>query len=235
MFPQLGTGSPTPRPKNDKRDLGEDVLRREQRRLRQENPDDLREHVPPQEIRIRRAEAARRHDVVARAGAQHETADQPRRTRPPDHRDDDQNQQEGLRGREVERQRHADRKEQIQPRQREEQLRDSHVDLVDPSAVIAGQRRRSPCQASTTTPRPAARRTARFVRRRAAARTGPGQNRRCRTGRAASGSRCQRGANPSRRAPRAGSGAPRTKNRTGYGRLRSSVNSSTPVGEGIVA
>ena len=120
MFPQLGTGSPTPRPKKDNVTSARMYCGASSAACVRRIAHNLRKHVAPQEVRIRRTQAARRHDVVARAGAQHETADQPRRTRPPDHRDEGQYQQEGLRRGEVEWQRHPHRKEQVQPRQREE-------------------------------------------------------------------------------------------------------------------
>ena len=111
MFPQLGTGSPTPRPKNDKRDLGQDVLRRQQGRLRQGDSQHLRQHVPPQQVDVRGAKAPRRHDVVPQLGAQHDAANQSRRARPPDEPNDREDQQKRLRRLDVQRQGHPDRKQ----------------------------------------------------------------------------------------------------------------------------
>ena len=206
MFPQLGTGSPTPRPKNDNVTSARMYCGASNAAWVSDDPDDLREHVPPQKIEIRCAEAAGRDDVVARAGAQHEAANQPGRARPPDEPDHHENQQKSLSGSDVEGQGHADGKQQIQPGQRQKQLCDAHVDLVNPSPVVTRQASDHRTHPQRQAQPPTARRTVRFVRQKAGVKTDPARNRRCRAGRAGSGCRFQRGANPIPRVQPDGSG-----------------------------
>ena len=60
MLPQLGTGSLTPNPKNDRVSFRRNVSRHEQGRLREQHAERLGQNVPAQKIEIRTAESSRR-------------------------------------------------------------------------------------------------------------------------------------------------------------------------------
>ncbi len=139
MFPQLGTGSPTPRPKNDNVTSARMYCGTSSAACVSAIPSTCGKHVPPQEVDVRGAEAPCRDDIVPQPGAEHDTANQSRRARPPDESNHREDQQKRLRRLDVQRQRHPNRKQEIQPRQREEQLRDAHDRLIHPRSVKTGQ------------------------------------------------------------------------------------------------
>src|SRR5947209_9461645 len=118
--------------------LSKDVLRHEDSPLGQQHAKRLRQHMAAQQIGIRRPKALRSAHVVPFARAQDHAAHQPRRARPPDQADDDNQQQKRLLRTYLQRQECTDGKQQIQPGQHEEKLCAAHQRFVRPAAVEAG-------------------------------------------------------------------------------------------------
>jgi hypothetical protein len=134
-----------PEPEEREGDLGQDVLRDEQRALGQEQAEGLGRDVPADQVEVARAEPAGRTHVVALPRAQHEAAHEARRPRPVHEADDEHEHQERLVRGEVERQGRAHREEEVEPGQGEEDVGRPHHDGVRPPAVEPRHRTQTHC------------------------------------------------------------------------------------------
>ncbi len=132
-------------PEEREGDLRQHVLRHEQRGLGEHEAEGLRRHVAADEVQVRGPEPAGGEHVAALARAQHHAPHEARRSRPVHEPDDQHHHEEGLCRRDVERKDRAHREEQVQPGQREEQLRAPHHHRIHPAA----RRSRRGCRAAS--------------------------------------------------------------------------------------
>src|SRR4029077_9419843 len=116
-------------------DLGEDVMRNQERHLGQQDSVGLRQHVTQQDVRVGGSESPCRYDEVSLFRAQHDAANQPCRTSPAEQTEDGDQQNEDLPLGNMQRRGGPHRKKQVEPGRSQEKLRRAHQDFIDPAAV----------------------------------------------------------------------------------------------------
>ena len=124
-------GSGTPETEKRERHFGEDVLGNENGSLREEDARRFRENVMAQQIEIGSAEASGGTDEVTFFYAEDNAADQTSGARPPNHSNDDYDEEKCFERADRERQKRAQGKEEIEPGKTREKVR--RRAWIDPS------------------------------------------------------------------------------------------------------
>src|ERR1700676_5449193 len=133
--------------------FGGNIPRKEKRRLGKQHPKSFGQNVTPEEVEIRSAKAAGRQNVVTVTGAENHSSHQPGGPGPANQADDAGQQKERADRTQMQRQEGPHPKQEIEPGQREKQLRYAHQRLVNPPAVVprddsenaSGQKRDESC------------------------------------------------------------------------------------------
>src|SRR6202521_4229877 len=120
------------------RHFGGNIPRNQQRRLGKQHAKRFGQNVAPEEVEIRSAKAARRQNVVPISRARNPSSHQPGGPGPANQPDDAGQQKERADRTQMQRQECPHPKQEIEPGQREKQLRYAHQRLVNPAAVESG-------------------------------------------------------------------------------------------------
>src|SRR6202790_2652116 len=137
--------------------FGGNIPRNEQRRLGKQHPKSFGQNVTPEEVEIRSAKAAGRQNVVTVTGAENHSSHQPGGPGPAKQAEYAGQQKERADRTQMQRQEGPHPKQEIEPGQREKQLRYAHQRLVNPPAVVArddsenasGEKRNESCRDSS--------------------------------------------------------------------------------------
>src|ERR1700674_1076257 len=133
--------------------FGGNIPRNQQRRLGQQHAKRFGQNVAPEEVEIRSAKAACRQNVVPISRAENHSSHQPGGPGPANQSDDARQKEKRADRTQMQRQEGPHPKQEIEPGQREKQLRYAHQRLVNPPAVVprddsenaSGQKRDESC------------------------------------------------------------------------------------------
>ena len=133
--PSAGLGGWTPKPRNERRRLGQDRGGDDQRRVDDDRPDGVREDVADDDPPVAGTGRLRRLDELLLAQREEGAAHDPGEARPEEEREDDR---DALRIALADV--HRDRQQHREARQRQHQVGQPHQHVVDPAAEVAADR-----------------------------------------------------------------------------------------------